>query len=407
MADDFASAYSDTINEAPTRSQNWLEDAAERHADMVNNLVSRGETLQVHLEEQLRWYDFSSEMHEMILRLINNLDSNGYLSCPLEELLIHPSDKEELELAQRALKVVQKFDPEGVGARDLRECLLLQIPAGAPHEKELKRIIRDHLEDLEKNSFPQISKATGYSFSLIQELLDELRRLNPRPGSIYADLENRPIIPDVIVDELEDGALAVHLPDSPGTSLRINPYYQDLLKEKGTDKETKKYLRDNLGEAKWLIDAVRQRKLTLMRVTQEIVNYQKDFFIHGPHAIKPLKLQQIADRLQVHITTVSRACDGKWIQTPQGIYPLKRFFTGSLSSSSSSDEEEQDTVAQAAARSKLREIIDAEDKKKPLSDEEIVILMEKAGIKLSRRTVTKYRAALNIPGSRQRKAWTE
>ena len=294
---------------------------------------------------------------------------------------------------------MQKLDPPGVGARDLRECLLLQLLPGIPCYEQLQTLISGHLEDLEHNRLPVISRRTGYSIELIQEVLLELRKLNPKPGADFNNSAAPPVTPDVFVELDENGKYRVRLEEGHTPNLFISPYYRQLFQNPATTNETREYIKRKVNSAQWLIDSIQQRRATLTKVSQAIVDYQKEFLDKGPESIEPLKMQQIADKVGVHVTTVSRAVDEKWIQTPRGIFPLKRFFCGGTTSA---DGEE---VAWDTVRLKLQEIVDAEDRQHPLSDDQLVAKLAEAGITVARRTVTKYRKAMGILSSRQRRDW--
>lgn len=403
VADEFSEMYSDTIDEAPSRSQNWLEDESERRSDAFANIPSHEQTLQEFLIDQLTWYDLDNELRWMVERIICNLDRSGYLSLNGRELLGPKATEADLAVFDKALEIVRELDPKGVGAKDVKDCLLMQLQPGQPYYEELNTLIRLHLEDLEHNRLPLISRQTGYSIALIQDALAELRKLNPRPGASFADNPVPAIIPDISVEKNEDGRFVVRLEDDRVPNLRISNYYRELMKQRDTDRETKEYIKQKVGSAQWLIDAILQRRSTLTKVSQAIVDHQVDFFELGQHAMKPLKMQQIADIVGVHVTTVSRACDDKWLQCSQGIFPLRRFFTGGIASTDGSEEE----IAQDAVRQKLQEIVDEEDKERPYSDEELVKKLEVAGIKVARRTIAKYRGIMNIPSSRERRVWTD
>jgi len=382
----------------PSRSQ--VEEASERKHDAMANMAARPPSLHDYLHDQLSWFDLEPELRAMADRIIYNLDTNGYLQGRLEDLLGPDATDEERALAEQALSLVQKLDPPGVGARDLRECLLLQLTPGMPYYEQLTTLISDHLEDLEHNRLPAISRRTGYSIELIQEVLAELRKLHPKPGAEYSDEPVAPVTPDVFVDQAEDGRYVVRLEDGRVPTLYISPYYRKLFQQQDTTDETREYIKRKINSAQWLIESIQQRRTTLSRVAQAIVDHQTEFLNKGPEAIEPLKMQQIADKVGVHVTTVSRAVDDKWIQTPRGIFPLKRFFCGGTVAA---DGEE---VAWDAVRLKLQELIDNEDKQHPKSDEQLVQDLAAAGITVARRTVTKYRKAMNIPSSRQRRDWT-
>jgi len=381
-------------------SRNRVEEEGERQHDVMANMAARPQTLQDYLHDQLGWFELAPDLRAMCDRIIYNLDPNGRLQSSLEDLLGADATAEDLKLAQEALALVQKLDPPGVGARDLRECLLLQLTPGMPFYEQMRILISSHLEDLEHNRLPLISKKTGFSIPLIQEVIGEMRKLKVNPGAEYHNALAPPVTPDVFVEPTEDGRWKVRLEDGRTPSLFISPYYRRLLASGEANEQTREFIKQKLNSAQWLIESIEQRRNTVTKVAQAIIDHQAAFLEKGPEAIEPLKMQQIADKVGVHVTTVSRAVDDKWIQTPRGIFPLKRFFCGGTVSS---DGEE---VAWDTVRLKLQEIIANEDKKNPLSDEDLVLELGKLGIQVARRTVTKYRKAMRIPSSRERKDWT-
>lgn len=381
-------------------SRNQMEEEGERKHDAMANMVARPQTLQDYLRDQLGWFDLDPALRAMCERIIYNLNANGYLDASLEDVLGADATAEDLALAKQALALVQKLDPPGVAARDLRECLLLQLTPGMPYHEQLHTLISSHLADLEHNRLPVIARKTGYSLELIQEAMKELRKLNPKPAANFGEAFVPAVTPDVFVELAEGGGWKVRLEDGRTPTLFISPYYRKLLQSGEANEETREYIKRKLNSAQWLIDSIEQRRSTLTRVAQAIVDYQAEFLSKGPDFIQPLKMQQIADKVGVHVTTVSRAVDDKWIQTPRGIFPLKRFFCGGTVSA---DGEE---VAWDTVRLKLQEIVDGENKQNPLSDEDLVLELAKHGIKVARRTVTKYRKAMQIPSSRQRRDWS-
>jgi RNA polymerase sigma-54 factor len=393
--------WPDHFEERSRPSSTRVEEEVARKHDAMANMVARPQSLQDYLHDQLGWFNLDPELRAMCDRIIYNLDANGYLQSRLEDLIEPDAPPERLVLAQRALAIVQKLDPPGVAARDLRECLLLQLTPGMPHYERLKTLISSHLEDLEHNRLPAIERKTGYSISLIQETLAELRKLNPKPGANFGSVFVPNVTPDVFVELGDDGKYQVRLEDGRTPTLYISPYYRRLLTSGEANAETREYIKRKINSAQWLIESIEQRRSTLTRVAQAIVDHQTEFLNKGPEAIEPLKMQQIADKVGVHVTTVSRAVDDKWIQTPRGIFPLKRFFCGGTMSA---DGEE---VAWDTVRLKLQEIIDHEDKQHPLSDDELVKKLAKHGLTVARRTVTKYRKAMNIASSRQRRDWSD
>jgi RNA polymerase sigma-54 factor len=392
--------WPDHFEERSRPSATRLEEEGERKHDAMANAVDRPESLNDYLHHQLSWFDIEPPVRQLCDRIIYNLDANGYLQGRLEDLLDPDAPPTQLDLARRALAVVQKLDPPGVAARDLKECLLLQLTPGMENYEQLKTLIANHLEDLEHNRLPQIERKTGYSLELIKETLEHLRHLNPKPGAAFSPTYVQPVQPDVFVELTEEGRYKVRLEDGRTPNLFISPYYRKLLMNGETDEKTREYIKRKINAAQWLIESIEQRRNTLTKVAQAIVEHQTEFLNKGPESIEPLKMQQIADKVGVHVTTVSRAVDDKWIQTPRGIFPLKRFFVGGTVSAAG------DEVAWDTVRMKLQEIIDKEDKANPLSDDDLVTELCKHGLTVARRTVTKYRKAMSIPSSRQRRDWT-
>jgi RNA polymerase sigma-54 factor len=392
--------WPDTFDDRPRMSRGAMDEEGDRKHDAMANMVARAESLNDYLMHQLAWFEMSAAVRQMCERIIYSLDSNGYLKTPLAELVDVTAGPEQLKLAEEALAIVQKLDPLGVGARDLRECLLLQLIVGQPYYEQLRTLISDHLQDLENNRLPIIERRTGYSIELINEAWAEMRKLNPKPGAEFNSATVPNVTPDVFVEPSEDG-YRIRLEDGQTPSLYISRYYRDLFKNTGTTAETKEYIKRKLNSAQWLIESIEQRRSTLTKVAQAIVDHQKDFVEKGPEFIEPLKMQQIADKVGVHVTTVSRAVDDKWIQTPRGIFPLKRFFVGGTVGA---DGEE---VAWDSVRLKLQEIVDGEDKSNPYSDDDLVKQLATHRITVARRTVTTSRKAMNIPSSRQRRDWSK
>lgn len=393
--------FPDHFNDAPRRSASEIFEAGERKLDAMANVESRTDTLHAHLESQLGELELPAELRQMADRIVSSLDSNGYLAGSLEDILPPMSDPATMHLAEKALEIVQQLDPIGVGARDLRECLLLQLTPDLLMYEELCILIADHLDDLQHNRLPTIQKKTGLSFEHIQEAWVDLRTLNPKPGSSFKEVAAPTVTPDLFVDQMEDGTYKVRLEEGRTPTLRINRYYRDRFLSGEATAEEKEFIKRKINAAQWLIESIEQRRNTLSRVAQAIVDHQKRFLNEGPEAIEPLKMQQIADKVGVHVTTVSRAVGDKWVQTPRGIFALKRFFAGGTKSTDGDD------VTWDAIRLKLQELVDSEDKSKPYSDDELVVQLKKHGFSAARRTITKYRKKMGIPSSRQRRDWSQ
>ncbi|MCZ6689348.1 MAG: RNA polymerase factor sigma-54 [Planctomycetota bacterium] len=304
-----------------------------------------------------------------------------------------------LYIAQQTLRIIQRFDPPGVGGRNLKEVLLLQLGSDPEKFKEERRIIENHLPDIQNNRLPKIAKALGTDLEEIKERIAFIRMLNPRPGSLFAEKAAHYIIPDVVVTEV-DGNYEIRLEDTYIPRIHISPHYRRMLAEQADNPKVREFIKKKLEAAKWLIESIEQRQNTLMRINREIIKVQRDFLDYGLERLKPLKMQHIADRVGVHVSTVSRALSEKYIQTPRGIYPMKFFFTGGMMGHDGTME------STLSIKQKVRQIIEKEDKKSPLSDEDIArILRREKGLAIARRTVTKYRKQLSIPSSRQRRTY--
>jgi RNA polymerase sigma-54 factor len=389
--------WSELYEEGPRRSRASLSEESDRKQEAMQNMASRPRSFHDDLTDQLGFFDCEPIVRELAEYIIHNLDEKGLFKIELQDVVRDFNGRATMEEAEVALRLVQRLDPPGVGARDIRECLLLQLTPEVPCHDVLHILISQHLDDLEHNRLPAIEKKTGISIDRIKEALEHLSRLNLRPGAGFESDNSRYVIPDLIVEHDEQGGYSVRLSDANSPQLAISGTYQKMLRNKETSPETREYIQKKIQSARWLIDSIEQRRNTLLKVARAIIEHQRDFLDKGPEFIEPLKMQQIADKVGVHVTTVSRAVDDKWVQTPRGIFALKRFFGGGTTTADG-DEIAWDTIKQ-----KLLEIIAKEDKQNPMSDEEIVDEMERQGLKVARRTVTKYRQNLLIPSSRQRK----
>jgi len=396
MPDDW---QADDYTYSPRVSSNRISEDGERVHDAISNLVARPQSLQEYLLEQFGFFSCPPDIREFAEFLIQNLDGNGRLPAALEEMIQVFGKPVSADDAQAALSMIQRLEPPGVGARDLRECFLLQVGPHTPLRDVLITLITSHLEDLAENRLPVIERKTGYSLDVIKEAREELLHLNPRPGRDFEAALAPNVVPDISIEQDASGKYVVRLEDEYTPRLNISRKYQQLLANGEADQKTKEYIKRKIESARWLIESIEQRYNTLKRVAQAIVDHQTAFLDKGPEFIVPLKMQQIADVVGVHVTTVSRAVDDKYVQTPRGIFPLKRFFGGGTTTAGG------DEVAWDIIRIKLKEIVDKEDKNDPLSDDALVDELAKQGYKLARRTITKYRKALKIPSSRQRRAY--
>lgn len=394
MADDWRDYYSQTIVR-----RNNLSEERDQKQEALENTAAKPMSLHDYLMGQLSLIDFPSHLAEAAENIIYSIDKSGYLASPLEEIVQSLEKPLPVEEVKEALKVVQSLEPPGVGARNLQECLVLQLDKRDSHYQLTKELLLNYLEDIEMKKYPAIAKKTGQSLDIIKRQVEFIRTLNPKPGSLFCDETIPYVVPEVKVEYI-DGKYEVFLIDNTNLPhLHISSFYKKFLSENGTDNSTLQYIQKKIESAKWLIDAIEQRRSTLYKVACKIVEMQKDFLDEGIHRLHTLKMQDIADVVGVHVSTVSRAIAHKYIQTPQGIFEMKFFFTGGFQNVDGSMESWE------AIRQKLSEIVAKENKSNPLSDEEVAEKLHASGIAIARRTVTKYRRIMKIPSSRQRKEY--
>jgi RNA polymerase sigma-54 factor len=328
--------------------------------------------------------------------IIGNIDDRGYLQSSLEELSSLTSIPPVRIL--EVLKVVQTFHPPGVGARDLRECLMLQLERQGKTESIEYRIVRDCMESLGKRRIPEISRKLGASIDDVQDAFGRIAHLDPRPGRAFMPDDNQYIVPEVFVTQTGDD-FTVSTSNDHVPHLRISNVYKDLMAQADSSPEVREYIREKIRAGKFLIKSLHQRQQTILNIAKEIVHRQRDFMEKGVAYLKPLTMVQVAEVVGVHETTVSRAVSGKYMQTPQGLFEMKYFFTSGIQTMTGTD------VSNTSVKDMLDEMIKKEDTTKPLSDEEIVKLLGGKGIKIARRTVAKYRSELSILPSHLRRVY--
>ena len=372
-------------------------EAEQEKRDFMEASITRAPSLTEHLEWQLLLVTNPEKEKSLVKVLIGNLDENGYLTDTLED--IAKSQSVTLEEVQKALDLLQAFEPTGVGARNLRECLLLQLDnKTGPVARRAYRVIADHFEDMEKKRYPVILKALQCADEELREVLAFISNLEPKPGRSFQENETKYITPDVSVRKIE-GEYVVVLNDEPVPKLKISSYYRRLLKDKNAldGKETKKFLEDKIQSALWLIKNIEQRRKTIYRVTEAIFRIQRDFLEEGISALKPLTLKQVADMIGMHESTVSRVTTNKYVQTDRGLFELKFFFTSGLESVDGMD------VSSLSVKEKIKEMVEQEPPQKPLSDQSIMEKLNEQGLSIARRTIAKYREELRIPPASQRR----
>jgi RNA polymerase sigma-54 factor len=364
----------------------------------IENTLSTAQSLSDYLLWQLTLQSEDEQLRDIGMAIIGNLDDDGYLVASVEEIAAM-GDWPVAEV-EKALQHVQTLDPIGVAARDLQECLWLQIRRlgleGTPTEK----IVTEHLRLLQNHQVPEIARRMGMPIEDLKEHIEIIRNLDPKPGSRYNAQQSQYVIPDVYVVKVEDQYVAM-LNEEGLPQLRISPTYRRLLdKNAGTQQandETRAYVKDKFRSALWLIKSVDQRQKTIQKVANSIINFQREFLDHGIEYLRPLVLRDVANDIGMHESTVSRVVNNKYMHTPQGVFELKYFFHSGISSSYG------DSVSSVTIKQRIRKIIENEDPRKPLSDSKIVSILQKEGLMLARRTIAKYREELKIPTSNQRK----
>jgi RNA polymerase sigma-54 factor len=367
-----------------------------------------------HLRDQVTLLDLNGRQMYLADEFIGNINEDGYLACGLDKIVegvnesVHKvleeseMDVSDLKLytlseAEEMLGVIQSLDPPGVGARDLRECLMLQLrEAGLEHSVPY-RLVRDCFDELIAHRWSEISKRFGITPADVQRAADEIAKLDPKPGLVYSDASDNYIIPDLIVDKI-DGKYHVFLNDANLPRLKLSKAYQEIARDKKKfDGENKEFISNKLNSANWMIQAIEQRRQTMLKVMNYIVERQREFFEKGIQYLKPLTLREVAEVINMHESTVSRVTNEKFVQTPRGVLPLKFFFSSGLATSDGED------VSARGIKAQLQKLVQEEDPKHPLTDQAIVNILRESGVQIARRTVAKYRDQLGVLSARMRK----
>ena len=367
-----------------------------------------------HLREQVALLELTPRQALLADEFIGNIAEDGYLSCPLEQITqgvndvviaaAEATERDETELplytaaeSEEMLGIIQALDPAGVGARDLRECLMLQLREAGLEQSVPFRLVRDCYDELINHRWSEISKRFGISPSDVQRAADEIAKLDPKPGLIYSDRSDNYIIPDLIVDKI-DGKYHVFLNDANFPRLKLSRVYQEIARDKKKfDGENKEFISNKLNSANWMIQAIEQRRQTMLKVMNYIVERQRDFFEKGVQFLKPLTLREVAEVISMHESTVSRVTNEKFVQTPRGVLPLKFFFSSGLSTTDGED------VSARGIKAQIEKLVAEEDPKHPLTDQAIVNILKETGVQIARRTVAKYRDQLGVLSARMRK----
>ncbi len=367
-----------------------------------------------HLLDQITLLDLTPREQFLADEFVGNVNEDGYLACPLDDLLTTVNDAvvqaaealdrttDDLPLYTRReidemLVVIQALDPPGVGARDLRECLMLQLREAGLEQSVPYRLVRDCFDELINHRWSEISKRFGISPGDVQKAADEIKKLDPKPGLVYSAASDNYIIPDLIVDKI-DGKYHVFLNDANLPRLKLSRAYQEIARDKKKfEGESKEFISNKLNSANWMIQAIEQRRQTMLKVMNYIVDRQRDFFEKGVQYLKPLTLREVAEVINMHESTVSRVTNEKFVQTPRGVLPLKFFFSSGLSTTAGED------VSARGIKAQIEKLVSDEDPKHPLTDQAIVNILKESGVQIARRTVAKYRDQLGVLSARMRK----
>jgi RNA polymerase sigma-54 factor len=381
--------------------------------EYVEPVPVESKDLSDYLRDQMRLLDLSPRQQFLAEEFIGNIAEDGYLGATLEEIVhgvnqvlqAHADESEQevtpqlytLAEAEEMLRIIQKLDPPGVGARDLRECLLLQLEARGETDTLVHRLVRDAFDDLKAHRWSDLGKRFGLDAAAVQRVADELAKLDPKPGLQHSSANDAYIMPDLVVDKI-DGQYKVFLNDSGLPRLRISKIYQDIARDKKKFQgENKDFINQRMNSAHWMIQAIEQRRQTMLKVMNFIVDRQREFFEKGVEYLRPLTLREVADVINMHESTVSRVTNEKYVQTPRGLLPLKFFFSSGLATTTGED------ASARSIRAQIQKMVADEDAKNPLTDQQIVEMFAQRGVRIARRTVAKYRDQLSILPARMRK----
>src|SRR6058998_3490445 len=380
-----SSSYSGRSQEAKDKRQFFFDS------------IAMQETLQQHLMGQLNQTALNANDRKTAELIIGNIDDKGFLQSTPEEMALNSGiPKEDFE---KMLTLIQTFYPAGVGAHDLRECLLIQLRRAGKERSLEYKVVSEHMEDLGRRRFPEIARRMGISVEDVQKAADNIARLNPRPGQVFAAAPQNYVLPDVMVEKV-DGDYQISSNNEQIPHLRISNLYKDIIASGNTQtSEVKDYIRDKIRSGKFLIRSIHQRQETIFNIAWQIVSRQRDFLEHGPSHLKPMTMGNVADAVGLHETTVSRAVSGKYMATPQGVFEMKYFFTGGYQTATG------ESLSNTSVKEAVLDLVKHENGSTPLSDHEIVEILGERGIPIARRTVAKYRTELNILPSHMRRKY--
>jgi RNA polymerase sigma-54 factor len=389
-----ADTWHDSLPSHASSTRNSPEDE-EKRQHFFDSLTTE-QSLQDQLLEQLRLIDADDKTRKLAELVIGSIDDTGYLRSILADLAT--VGEVDLKEMKKALSIVQSFDPPGIGAENLKECLLLQLKRNKNTNTQLTRLIRNHIDDIAANKLPVITRKMGISMDELHELMNKIRTLNPYPGSVISSSKPVYILPEVTIIE-KDGNFSIISNEDHLPKLRISQLYLKLLEDPKTTQETKDYIREKLNKSKALMKSITQRQSTIAQIAEVILDTQYEFFKNGVEHMRPLTMQQVADKLDIHETTVSRAIANKYLKTPFGLFEFRFFFSTGYHSNDGED------ISSKSVMEKIRDLIGKENTEKPLSDLKLTNLLKEQGLTVARRTVAKYREEIGIPSSHLRKEY--
>ncbi len=376
-------------------SEPWTADAQARRQHFFDS-QTKAPTLQQHLLDQISGTEMTSQERGIALVIIGNIDDQGYLRATTAEMAAQAGCREED--VEKVIEIAQGFDPAGVAARNLSECLFIQLRRSGRQYSLESRIVQHYLEELSRRKLPEIARLCHVSLRDVQTAAEAIARLEPRPGRPFSAEDEQTILPDVIVERDGDD-YTVSLNDDEIPALRIGDRYKDMLSQSAGDREVRDYLREKIRGGRFFIRCVQQRQHTLLNIAREIVARQRDFFDLGPAHLRPMTMSKVAQAVGVHETTVSRAVSGKYLASPRGLFELKYFFTSGYTTDNG------ESVSNESVRQAIAEIVRNEDTRHPLSDQDIVAMLSERGLPIARRTVAKYREQIGILPSHLRKSF--
>ena len=386
--------WRDYMSQSSSYSGRSQEDEEKRQF-FFDSIVTQ-ETLQQHLMGQLNQTALNANDRKTAELIIGNIDDSGFLQATPEEMSMNTGIPQEN--FEHMLTLIQSFYPPGVGARDLGDCLLIQLKRAGKQGSLEYKIISEHMQDLGKRRFPEIARRMGISVEQVQKCANNIAQLDPRPGQVFAEAPQNYVLPDVTVEKV-DGEYQITLNGEQIPHLRISNTYKDIMSQDGNGSEVKDYIRDKIRSGKFLIKSIHQRQQTISNIAHQIVARQREFLDQGSAHLKPMTMVQIADAVGVHETTVSRAISGKYMSTPQGVFEMKYFFTPGYQTTGG------ESMSNTSVKEAIMDLVKEENSASPLSDKEIVEILSERGIPIARRTVAKYRTELNILPSNMRRKY--